>query len=215
MAGMNDRAQTRGEEIANSLSHGLAFAAATAAVPFLMLATARHGSAANLVGASVFAATMVLVYFTSTLYHALPAGRAKRVFVRLDHGAIYLFIAGSYTPFALGALGGPWGWTLFGLVWGLAAIGIALKAFDRLSHPWLSIGLYLAMGWLAVVAVGPLVERVAAAGLLLIVGGGLAYTVGAVFFMLDSRLRYAHFIWHLFVVGGTVCHFFAVMDYAA
>ena len=215
MAGMDGREQTRGEEIANSLSHGLGLAVAIAAAPVLMLATARHGSAANLVGASVFVATMMLLYVTSTLYHALPAGRAKRVFVRLDHGAIYLFIAGSYTPFALGALGGPWGWTLFGLVWGIAAVGIVLKAFDRLSHPCLSTGLYLAMGWLVLIAVVPLVERVAAAGLLLLAAGGLAYTAGVVFFVLDSRMRYAHFVWHLFVVAGTACHFIAVMDYAA
>ncbi len=215
MTAMSERAQTLGEEIANSLSHGLGLAAAIAAVPVLMFATARHGSTANLVAASVFAATMVLLYFTSTLYHALPAGRAKRVFVRLDHGAIYLFIAGSYTPFTLGALGGPWGWTLFGLVWGLAAVGVALKAFDRLSHPWLSTGFYLVMGWVVLIAVGPLVERVAAQGLMLLVAGGLAYTAGVVFFVLDSRVRFAHFVWHLFVVAGTACHFFAVLDYAA
>lgn len=149
---MEIRPQTRGEEIANSVSHAVALLAAALAVPFLIVGAARHGGAANLVGASVFAVTMVLLYFTSTLYHALPESRAKRVFMKLDYGAIYLFIAGSYTPFALGVLGGPWGWTLFGLVWGLAAIGVTLKAFDRLSHPLLSTGLYLVMGWLVVAA---------------------------------------------------------------
>jgi hemolysin III len=212
---MTERPQTIGEEIANSLCHGLALVAAVAAVPFLLLATAQRGSATNLVGAAVFAATMVLLYVASTLYHALPEGRAKRVFVKLDHGAIYLFIAGSYTPFVLGALGGPWGWTLFGLVWGLAAIGIVLKAVDRLAHPWLSTGLYLAMGWLVLIAAAPLVERVAPAGLALLLAGGVAYTVGVVFFVLDSKLRYAHFVWHLFVVAGSGCHFLAVLDYAA
>jgi hemolysin III len=211
---MNERAQSFGEEVANSVSHGAALLAAIAAVPFLLVATARSGGAANIVGACVFAATMLLLYLTSTLYHALPAGRAKRVFVRLDHGAIFLFIAGSYTPFALGALGGPWGWTLFGLVWGLAAVGITLKAFDRLSHPWLSTGLYLVMGWLVVIAAVPLATRVAPAGLALLLAGGVAYTVGVAFFMLDSRLRYAHFVWHLFVVTGTTCHFAAIMGYA-
>ena len=160
----------------------------------------RHLGAANVVGAAVFAATMVLLYLTSTLYHALPPGRAKRVFMKLDHGAIYLFIAGSYTPFALGVLGGPWGWTLFGLVWSIAAVGVTLKAFDRLSHPWLSTGLYLAMGWLALIATAPLLERVPSPGLVLLLAGGLAYTVGVVFFMLDSRVRYAHTVWHGFVV---------------
>lgn len=211
---MTERSQSLGEEIANSVSHGVALLAAIVAVPFL-IAAVRHLGVANVVGASVFAATMILLYLTSTLYHALPAGRAKRVFMRLDHGAIYVFIAGSYTPFALGALGGPWGWTLFGLVWSLALLGVALKAFDRLSHPWLSTGLYLIMGWLVLIAAVPLVEHVALPGVALLVAGGLAYTAGVVFFMLDSRLRYAHAVWHGFVVAGTGCHFFAVLGYAA
>ena len=211
---MNSRPQTLGEEIANSVSHGAALVAAIAALPILIVA-ARDAGVASVVGACAFGVTMVLLYLASTIYHALPAGRAKRVFMKLDHGAIYIFIAGSYTPFALGALGGPWGWTLFGLVWSLAAVGIGLKAFDRLSHPWLSTGLYLVMGWLVVIAAVPLVERVPLPGLALLVAGGLAYTAGVVFFALDSRLRYGHAIWHGFVVAGTGCHFFAVLDYAA
>ncbi len=209
-----ERPQTLGEEIANSVSHGVALLAALVGAPLLLVSASRF-SAPHIVGAAVFAATMVLLYFTSTLYHALPAGRAKRVFLKLDHGAIYLFIAGSYTPFALGALGGPWGWTLFGLVWAMAALGITLKAFDRLTHPWLSTGLYLAMGWIVLIAAVPLVERVATPGLVLLVAGGLAYTVGVVFFLLDSKLRYAHAVWHAFVAVGTGLHFFAVLDYAA
>jgi hemolysin III len=212
---VEERPQTLGEEIANSLSHGFGFLAAVVAVPFLLLATAKHGTAANLVGASVFAATMVILYFTSMLYHALPPRRAKAILRRMDHGAIYLFIAGSYTPFTLGVLQGPWGWTLFGLVWGIAAIGVTLKAIDRIAHPWVSTGLYLVMGWMALVAIVPLVERVPVAGLAWIAAGGLAYTAGVVFFALDSRVRYAHFLWHLFVIGGTACHFVAVLDYAA
>jgi hemolysin III len=211
---MSERPQTLGEEIANSVSHGLTLVAALVATPILLVAVSPQ-SAANIVGAAVFATTMVLLYFTSTLYHALPQGRAKRVFMKLDHGAIYLFIAGSYTPFALGVMGGAWGWTLFGLVWAMALMGIALKAFDRLSHPWLSTGLYLAMGWLVLIAAVPLVERVPSAGLTLLVAGGLAYTVGVVFFMLDSRLRYAHAVWHGFVAAGTGLHYFAVLGYAA
>ena len=214
MVRMNERHQSLGEEIANSVSHGVALLAALAAVPFLIL-SASKASAASLVGASVFGATMVLLYFSSTLYHALPPGRAKRVFLKLDYSAIYLFIAGSYTPFALGALGGPWGWTLFGLVWGLAAIGIALKAFDRLSHPWASTGLYLAMGWMVLIAAVPMLERVPLPGLLWLVAGGLAYTLGVVFFVLDHKVRYAHAIWHTFVATGTGLHFVAIMGYAA
>lgn len=211
---MIERPQSLGEEIANSVSHGVALLAAVVAIPFLIVA-ARQLGIAGIVGAGLFAATMVLLYLTSTLYHALPAGRAKRVFLKLDHGAIYIFIAGSYTPFALGALGGPWGWTLFGLVWSFAVLGVTLKAFDRLSHPWLSTGLYLLMGWLVLIAVVPLVERVPLPGIALLVAGGLAYTAGVLFFMLDSRLRYAHAVWHGFVVAGTGCHFFAVLRYAA
>jgi hemolysin III len=211
---MNARPQTLGEEIANSVSHGVALLAAIAALPFLILA-ARQAGAASVVGASVFGGTMVLLYLASTLYHALPAGRAKRAFMKLDHGAIYVFIAGSYTPFALGVLGGPWGWTLFGLVWSIAVVGVTLKALDRLSHPWLSTGLYLVMGWLVVIAAVPLVERVPLPGLAWLMAGGLAYTAGVVFFALDSRMRYAHATWHGFVVAGTGCHFFAVLGYAA
>ena len=210
---MTVRLQSLGEEIANSVSHGLALLAAIGAVPFLM-AAARDLSTASRVGAVVFAVTMVLLYFTSTLYHALPNGRAKRVFLRLDYCAIFLFIAGSYTPFALGALYGAWGWTLLGLVWALAVVGVILKSTDKLSHPWASTGLYLGMGWLVLIAAVPLVERVPTQGLVWLVAGGLAYTLGVVFFVLDSRIRYAHAIWHGFVVAGTGCHFFAVMGYA-
>lgn len=208
------RPQSSGEEIANSVIHGVALLAAIAAAPLLFVST-RKLTAAEIVGHSVFTATMVLLYLTSTLYHALPAGRAKRVFLKLDHCAIYVFIAGSYTPFALGALHGAWGWTLFGLVWSLAAFGVVMKAFDRLSHPWLSVGLYLLMGWLVLIAAGPLAERVSRHGIELLVAGGLAYTVGIVFFALDSRFRYAHALWHAFVVAGSVCHFFAVLGYAS
>ena len=212
---LSDRPQSLGEEIANSISHGVACALAIASVPILLYATALKGSAANIVGASVFAGTMVLLYLVSTLYHALPDGRAKRVFVRLDHGSIYLFIAGTYTPFTLGALGGPWGWTLFGIVWGLAALGVFLKACNWLSHPWLSTGLYLAMGWLVLIAAMPLIDKVAPAGVAWLVAGGVAYTLGVVFFVLDSKVRYSHFIWHLFVMAGTACHYFAVLWYSA
>jgi hemolysin III len=211
---MNERAQTLGEEIANSVSHGVGLVAAIAAAPVL-IAGAWHLKSASIVAAAVFASTMVLLYLASMLYHAMPTGRAKRVFMKLDHGAIYLFIAGSYTPFALGALSGPWGWALLGIVWSLAAVGVLLKAVDRLSHPWLSTGFYLVMGWLVVIAVPQLVERVALPGIALLVAGGLAYTAGVVFFLLDSRWRYANAVWHGFVMFGTGFHFFAVLGYAA
>lgn len=212
---MEERPQSLGEEIANSVSHGFGLLAAVVATPILIVATARHGSAVNVVGASIFSAAMVLLYFASTLYHALPGKRAKAILRRFDHGAIYLLIAGTYTPFTLGVLSGVWGALLFGLVWSLAAVGVALKAFDRLSRPFLSTGLYLVMGWLVVIAIGPLVERVATMGIVLLAAGGLAYTAGVFFFATDSRLRYGHLVWHLFVVAGTTCHFFAVLWYAA
>ena len=207
---MSERPQTRGEEIANSVSHGVALLAAIFSVPFLM-ASVHYLSDAHFVGAIVFASTMVLLYLTSTLYHALPTGRAKRIFLKLDHGAIFLFIAGSYTPFSMAALGGTWAWSLLGLIWLLAVIGVGLKAFDLLSHPWLSTGLYLTLGWLVVIAAVPLLERVSLPGVMWLVAGGLAYTVGVIFFVLDSRIRYSHAVWHGFVAIGTGCHFFAVL----
>ena len=210
---MIERRQGLGEEVANSVSHGMALLGTLVAVPFLF-APAHNLKTVNVIGASIFAATMVMLYLASTLYHALPPGQAKRVFLRLDHSAIYIFMAGSYTPFALGALRGPWGWTLFGVVWALAAVGVTLKAVNRLSNPWLSTGIYLAMGWLAVIAAVPLLEHVPMPGVRLLVAGGLAYTAGVVFFMLDARLRYAHAVWHGFVVAGSGCHFFAVLGYA-
>lgn len=207
------RPQSIGEEIANSVSHGAGFLAALAALPVLVLAALPRGTLAA-VGAGVFAGTMALLYLTSTLYHALPPNRAKRLFQLLDHGAIYLLIAGTYTPFTLGVLRGPWGWTLFGLVWALAAAGIIYKAWGGVRHPRFSTGLYLAMGWLALVAARPLWLHVPAWGLFWLVAGGLAYTAGVGFYA-ASRLPYRHFVWHLFVLVGTGCHFVAVLHYAA
>ena len=208
------RQQSLGEEIANAISHGLACLLAVAALPILVWQASSKGGGADVVAASIFGSTMILLYAVSCLYHALPQGGAKRWFNRLDHAAIYLMIAGSYTPFTLGVLQGPWGWSLFGVVWGAAAVGVAVKLLNRLRHPWLSTGLYVAMGWVAVVAAGPLIERMPTAGLIWLVAGGLSYTVGAAVFMLDNRVRYAHALWHLFVLGGSVCHFFAALGYA-
>jgi hemolysin III len=208
------REQTFGEEIANALSHGVGFLLALASLPILVSHAAQQGGAANVVAASIFAGTAIVLYLVSTLYHALPAGAAKRWFNRLDHASIYLFIAGSYMPFLLGVLRGAWGWSLFGVVWSAAALGIAAKLLDRLKHPLWSTGLYVAMGWVALIAAAPLVERMAPAGIRWLVAGGLSYTAGAVVFLLDSRLRYAHFVWHLLVLGGTTCHFFAALWHA-
>ena len=207
------RSQSLGEEIANSVSHGVGLVAALLALPFLILAAARGGRAAAVVGASVFAATVVLLYLASTLYHALPPRKVKRVFRVIDHSAIFLLIAGTYTPFTLGVLRGAWGWTLFALVWGLAALGVTLKAVGGIKHPRLSTALYLGMGWLALLAIRPLWLRVPASGLLWLVAGGVMYTAGVAFYAAD-RVRYGHFVWHLFTLAGTGCHFFAVLWYA-
>lgn len=209
------RSQSLGEEIANSVSHGVALLAALVAAPFLVVAAAQRGDAANIVGTSIFAATMVLLYLTSMLYHALPARRTKKVFQILDHGAIYLLIAGTYTPFTLGVLRGPWGWTLFGLVWAMALAGIIVKAMAGIRYPRLSTVLYVAMGWIAVVAIKPMWQLMPGWGLFWLLAGGAAYTLGVAFFATDERLRYGHFVWHLFVAAGTACHFIAVFQYAA
>ena len=133
----------------------------------------------------------------------------------IEHSAIFLLIAGTYTPFTLGVLRGAWGWTLLGIVWGLAAAGVALKVFNKGSHPVLSTTNYLMMGWLVVIAVDPMIARIPTAGLLWLIAGGVSYTAGVAFFALDSRLKYGHLIWHLFVMTGTACHYFAVLGYAA
>ena len=215
MTASRERTQTWGEEVANSLSHGIGFLLAVASLPILVQFSAQRGGTPSVVAASLFCATMILLYGVSTLYHALPAGRAKHWLNRLDHAAIYLFIAGSYMPYLLGVLRGPWGWTLFGIVWGAAALGVVAKLFNRLRRPLWSTGLYLAMGWVALIAAVPLFERLAAPELTWLVAGGLAYTLGAVVFHFDSKLRYGHFVWHLFVLAGTACHFVAALLQAA
>lgn len=208
------RPLTLREEIANSISHGLGLLLALVAVPILVLAAIESGNLRFLVGVSVFGGTMVLLYLASTLYHSITHEAAKRLFRLFDHSAIFLLIAGSYTPFALGVLRGPWGWSLLAVVWTLAIVGITLKINKRTRHSRISIVLYVLMGWLALVAVKPIVMLIPTPGILLIFAGGLAYTGGLAFFA-AHRIRYNHFIWHLFVIAGTTCHFFAVLWYAA
>jgi len=211
----SNREQSQTEEIANSISHGIGLIAALIGTPFLINHAVWYGDAGFIVGTCIFSMTIILLYFASTFYHALPVGKTKRVFRVIEHSSIFLLIAGTYTPFTLGVLHGAWGWTLFGVTWGLALIGVTLKAFDITIRPILSTGLYLLMGWVIVIAVDPLLTRVPTAGLLLLIAGGLSYTVGVIFFATDSRLLYGHLIWHLFVMVGTVCHYFAVLWYAA
>jgi hemolysin III len=207
------RAPSLGEEIANSVTHGLGLLASLAAAPVLIVVAAR-GDAWQVVGSTVFAVTLVAMYAASTLYHSLPPSRAKRVFRVLDHGAIYLLIAGTYTPFTLGVLRGAWGWSLFGLVWGLAATGVVFKSVRGFRHPRLSTAIYLLMGWLVVVAIKPMTASLPLAGQLWLLAGGLAYTGGIAFYILDHK-RYVHAVWHVFVLGGSTCHFVAVLLYSA
>jgi hemolysin III len=210
---MSDRVLSIGEEIANSITHGLGLIASIAALPILLLRARSSNDPSAVTGAAIFGVTLILLYAASTVYHALPLSKGKRFFRVLDHSAIYLLIAGTYTPFALGPLRGPWGWTLLAIIWTLALIGIGSKVVVRFrrSHP--STWLYLLMGWLIVVAIKPLVENIPRAGLFWLAAGGLAYTGGVAFYAM-KRVRYSHMIWHLFVATGSVCHFIAVLGYA-
>lgn len=212
VAWQEERPQSVGEEIANSVSHGFGLLAALIGFPFLVVVANRHGTAA-VIGAIVFASATVLLYLTSTLFHALPACRAKRVFQVLDHAAIYFLIAGTYTPFTLGVLRGSWGWTLFGLIWTFAVIGTLLKSVGGVRYTTISTWAYLAMGWLVLIAADKVWALVPGWGLFWLIAGGFAYTAGAVFFMAE-RIRFFHFVWHLFVVAGTACHFVAVLWYS-
>jgi len=202
-----------GEEIANSVTHGAGLVAFAIGLPILVATAAERGDELQVLGCSVFASCLVLLYAASTIYHALPQSRAKQIFRVADHIAIYLVIAGSYTPFLLGVLRGPFGWTLCAVIWGLAALGILHKLLLGMRFPHLSTAFYLAMGWLAVVAIGPITRHVPSDGLAWLAAGGLLYTAGVVFYAWE-RLRYGHMVWHLFVLAGSACHFVAVLNYA-
>jgi len=210
---LNERPQSIGEELANTLSHGAGLLAAVAALPVLVVAASRQGDLAGLIGFSVFGVSMVLLYLSSTLYHAIPHSDTKDRFQVLDHMAIFLLIAGTYTPFMLGVLRGTLGWTLLGLVWGIALFGIMLKAIHGVRFETLSTGLYLGAGWLAVIAIVPLWNNLPGWGFFWLLAGGVFYSVGVIFFVAE-RYRYFHFIWHLFVLAGTGSHFIAVLYYS-
>jgi hemolysin III len=202
-----------GEELANGISHAVGLLCAIAAVPLLVLGAIGRGGAADIVGGSVFGGSLVLLYLASTTYHLTRDPSLRGCLRRLDHAAIYVLIAGTYTPFTLGVLGGPWGWTLFGLVWGAALVGINTKLIAGVGYPRVSLATYLTMGWLIMIAIRPLWSRMELAGFVWLVLGGIAYSVGAAFYA-APKLRYGHFAWHLFVLGGSTCHFFAAFWYA-
>ena len=212
---MSDRSTNQyslAEEIAHAITHGVGLLLSVAGLVVLIVLASLRGDTWHVVSVSVYGATLVLLYSASTFYHALPAPRAKRVFRTLDHAAIYVLIAGPYTPFMLVNLRGGWGWALFGVVWGLAVLGIVLEAVAKQRVRVLSVILYLGLGWLIAIAVKPLVQSVEPGGLVLLVAGGLAYSVGVVFYGW-KRLPYHHAVWHLFVMAGSLFHFFAVLFY--
>jgi len=204
------RIQTRAEELANSLSHGLGLAMAIAALPVMIVLAARGGGAMEVVGASIFGTCLALCYGSSTIYHALPRGRAKRFLQSLDHAAIFLLIAGTYTPFCLAVLGGAWGWSLFGVVWGLALVGLVLRFAAPTWYRRVSTVLYLAMGWLVILAARPVWLAMDPEAIAWLAVGGSAYTAGVAFYLADER-PFAHFVWHLFVLAGSAAHVMAVL----
>ena len=203
---------TTGEEVANSITHGVGLILAIAGLAVLTNYASRLGNAWHMVSCVVFASTLILQYAFSTLYHSIPQPRAKNIMRILDHSAIFLLIAGTYTPFMLVNLRGVWGWTLFGTIWSLALLGVFFQV--SLLHRWqkLSLALYIGMGWVVLAAFKPLLNEVAPGGLILLFLGGLAYTTGVIFYRWKT-LRYHHAIWHGFVLAGSILHFFAVLFY--
>jgi hemolysin III len=210
---LRSRAQTHREEIANSVSHGVGLFVALIAAPLLVANALESGERRRIIAFTVYAATIVLMYAASMIYHGLPRGRAKFVCRIIDHSAIFLLIAGSYTPFMLGVLYGPWGWTLLTFVWTFALVGVVLTAISRVRYPTLSTMVYLMLGWLIVVGAKPLWEHMNHWGLFWIGAGGFWYTLGVVFFASD-RIRYGHLIWHVCVLLGSACHYLAVILYS-
>ena len=201
------------EELTHAISHGVGAASALVGGGFLIHSAWRTGGLSKIIGVTVFSLSAVALYAVSSALHALPKGKTRDQFERLDHVAIYLLIAGTYTPFTLGVLHGPWGWTLLILIWSMAIVGIASKLWRGLGNTFLSTALYIVMGWVILVAARPLCERMPTTGLLLMLAGGVSYTVG-VFFFLARRIPFSHLIWHLFVMGGTAFHYLAIRDYA-
>jgi hemolysin III len=196
----------------NTLTHGVGSLLALIGTASLVAVAAHSADPWKIVGVAVYSSTLVLLYGLSTLYHSVR-GRAKAVLQKLDHQSIYLLIAGSYTPFCLVTLRGPWGWSLFGVVWGLAAVGGLQELWQKNESRVLSVVIYVLMGWAVLVALVPLWTALGTAGFVWVAGGGMFYTVGIVFYVLDDRLRHSHGVWHLFVLAGSICHYVAILRY--
>jgi hemolysin III len=200
------------EERLNALTHGIGAGLSVTAL-VLLLATCHDCDAIRIVSYAVYGSSLIILYLASTLYHGVMEEKLKEIFGRIDHSAIYLLIAGTYTPFTLITLNGPWGWTIFGIEWALAIAGVIYKVFFYTDkHRGISTALYLAMGWLAIIAIQPLLATLSSGGLIWLGIGGLSYSLGVVFYLWD-RLPFAHVVWHLFVLGGSISHFFAVYFY--
>jgi hemolysin III len=202
------------EEQANGLTHLLGALLGIVALVLLVVQASRFGSVRSVIGCAVFGASLIVTYTSSAAYHFVTNLTIKHHLRRVDHMSIYLLIAGSYTPFTLVSLYGPWGWSLFGVIWGLALIGFGFKLYSADKFEWISTLTYVLMGWAALVAIVPIIENLPLPALIWLIGGGVLYTVGVFFFLLET-VPFAHTIWHLFVLGGSICHFFAVLFYVA
>jgi hemolysin III len=209
---LTHKAYTRGEEIANSLIHGVGTALSIVGLVVLVVVAASHGDAWRVVSCSIYGSTLIMLYLSSTLYHAVQQPRAKGILQIIDHTTIYLLIAGTYTPFLLVSLRGAWGWTLLGVIWGLALLGIGFQSIFVRRQGKLSILTYILMGWLCLVALRELLVNVPTGGLIWLAVGGVLYTTGVLFYVWH-RLPYNHAIWHLFVLGGSTAHFLSVLLY--
>ncbi|MBD2844921.1 hemolysin III family protein [Paenibacillus sp. IB182496] len=208
----NTHVYSRREEWANALTHGIGAALSIAALVVLVVSASLHGTAWHIVSFSIYGSAMLLLYVASTLVHSFPEGKAKNRFEAMDHSCIYLFIAGTYTPILFTVIQGALGWTLFGIVWGMALCGVVFKAFFASRFLYTSTLIYIAMGWLILFAWKPLVANMASGGVGLLLAGGILYTLGTVFYVWRS-FPYHHAVWHLFVLGGSIAHFFAILLY--
>ncbi|MBS4537274.1 hemolysin III family protein [Clostridium sp. D2Q-11] len=201
---------SKSEEITNSILHGIGLGFAIAALTLLVVLASIYGEVWHVVSFAIYGSTLVILYLSSTLYHSFPEGSVKDIFQVFDHASIYLLIAGTYTPLTLIPLRGKLGWTMFGIVWGIAIIGIAFKIFFVKKFVILSTLLYIGMGWMIIIAIKPLINTVNSINIIFLVLGGLLYTIGTIFFI-NKRIKFNHAIWHIFVLGGSVCHFFTIL----
>lgn len=204
---------TLAEELMNSISHGMGALFAVAALVLTVVFSVMHGNVWGVVSSAIYGGTLIILYLMSTLYHSLKVNNAKRVFRIIDHCSIYLLIAGTYTPYTLVSLRGPIGWTLFGIVWGAAVLGIVFNSIDMNKYKIISLIAYVAMGWVIIFAAKPLCDAIGNMGIFWLISGGVLYTLGAVIYVIGKKHRFAHSVFHLFVLAGSICHFFSILFY--